>query len=71
MPQMGITQLYSNEIVVWYGLQMDATNKMLVCEATRARGYKHFSMLNSAEHEIFLAYKCKNACLWGHQGPRL
>ena len=35
--------------------------KMLVCEATRARGYKTFFMLNSAEHENFLAYECKNA----------
>ena len=27
------------------------------------RGYKTFSMLNSAEHEIYHAHKCKNAIL--------
>ena len=25
-----------------------------------ARGYKTFFMLNSAEHEIFFAHKCRN-----------
>ena len=27
----------------------------------RAQGYKTFSMLNSVEHKIFPAHKCKNA----------
>ena len=33
----------------------------LFCECFRARGYKTFFMLNSAEHEFFPAYKCENA----------
>ena len=32
----------------------------------RPRGYKTFSMLNSAEHEICPAHKCKNANIFWH-----
>ena len=37
----------------------------------RARGYKTFFMLNSVEHEILNAHKCRNIKKFGSDKPRM
>ena len=42
----------------------------LICES-RPRGYKTLFMLNSAEHEILNAHKCKNIKKFGFFGAQI
>ena len=51
--------LQSDQLAVWKSLtsRLQSERQNLI----RARGYKTFFMLNSAEHEIFSANKYENA----------
>ena len=52
--------IFVGALVVVYFLpyEIDVERLELWVSYSRVRGYKTFFMLNSAEHEIYLAHKC-------------